>query len=183
MTHLPRRLILAALAALLALGTLPMTVLAADPIAASDIATTNEDTAVTITVTATDDDGDALSFATGSGPAHGGLGAFTGLDCSLPDPLACSAQVEYTPDANYHGPDSFTFIADDGNGGTGTGTIAITVVSVNDPPVVNEQDDRDQRGHGPHLHRCRLRLHRSERRADQRPSHRSASQRCQEPGR
>ena len=50
------------------------------------------------------------------------------------DPLACSAEVEYTPDPNYNGSDSFTFIADDGTGGTDTATVAITVTDVNDAP-------------------------------------------------
>ena len=60
-------------------------------------------------------------------------------DCELPDPDECSAEVEYTPAGNYNGPDSFTFVADDGNGGTDTATISITVTAVNDKPdAVND---------------------------------------------
>ncbi len=60
-----------------------------------------------------------------SGPAHGALvmdigGSFT-----------------YTPNANFHGTDQFTYQAVDGNGGTSnTATVSITVNSVNDLPIV-----------------------------------------------
>ena len=41
----------------------------------------------------------------------------------------------YTPAANYNGPDSFTYRADDGDGGTAT--VTVTVAAVNDAPAVN----------------------------------------------
>ncbi len=71
----------------------------------------------------TDPDGNALTAAVASNPAHGTLalnpnGAFT-----------------YTPTAGYTGPDAFTYRANDGSLNSNTATVAITVTTVNSPPV------------------------------------------------
>jgi len=42
----------------------------------------------------------------------------------------------YTPQANYQGSDSFTFKANDGTQDSNTETVSITVIAVNDAPVV-----------------------------------------------
>lgn len=42
----------------------------------------------------------------------------------------------YTPDANFNGSDSFTYMASDSNGGTDTATVTIAVTPVNDAPEV-----------------------------------------------
>src|SRR5262249_58009895 len=61
-----------------------------------------------------------------AGPAHGTLTVFN---------LATGA-FTYTPAANYSGPDSFTFKANDGAADSNTATVSITVVgSGNRPPV------------------------------------------------
>ena len=44
--------------------------------------------------------------------------------------------VTYTPNANFSGPDSFTYTVSDGNGGTDTATIDVTVTAVNDAGTV-----------------------------------------------
>lgn len=49
------------------------------------------------------------------------------------------AFVTYTPNANYDGPDSFTYTIDDGNGGTDTATVNVTV-DANSQPIA--ADDR-----------------------------------------
>jgi PKD repeat protein len=77
---------------------------------------TDEDTPLPIALAGTDVDGDALTFIN-SDPGHG---VFNG--------------GVYTPAPNYNGPDSFTYTANDGNGGTDTATVTITVRPVNDPP-------------------------------------------------
>ncbi|MGE2693022.1 Ig-like domain-containing protein, partial [Mycolicibacterium pulveris] len=41
----------------------------------------------------------------------------------------------YTPNPDFHGSDSFTYAASDGNGGTATATVYVTVNPVNDAPV------------------------------------------------
>jgi PKD repeat protein len=82
---------------------------------------TDEDTALPIALAGTDIDGDALSFGS-TDPSHG---TFTG--------------GVYTPAPNYHGPDSFTYTANDGNGGTDTARVSITVRPVNDTPRADDQ--------------------------------------------
>jgi fructose-specific component phosphotransferase system IIB-like protein len=46
-----------------------------------------------------------------------------------------SGDIVFTPDADYNGPASFTYTADDGNGGTSTATVDLTVMALNDAPV------------------------------------------------
>ena len=41
----------------------------------------------------------------------------------------------YTPDPDYNGPDSFTILIDDGNGGTAEQVVSVTVTPVNDDPT------------------------------------------------
>ena len=82
----------------------------------------NEDTPTSITLLATDLDGDSLTFAIQDPPQHG---AVTGTPPS----------VTYTPDANYNGPDSFTFTASDANSTSAPATVSLTVTAVNDAPV------------------------------------------------
>lgn len=44
--------------------------------------------------------------------------------------------VSYTPDPNFFGSDSFTYTIDDGHSHNDTATVHVTVLNVNDPPVV-----------------------------------------------
>src|SRR5205823_4935144 len=89
-----------------------------------------EDTALTIGAPgvlsgSSDADGDALSAILVSGVGHGTL------------TLSADGSLTYIRAANYHGTDSFTFKASDGNGGeSNVGNVTITVASVNDAPVV-----------------------------------------------
>jgi hypothetical protein len=41
----------------------------------------------------------------------------------------------YTPNANYHGPDSFTYTITDADGDVSTATVSITVTPVDDLPA------------------------------------------------
>ena len=92
------------------------------PVASDQSASTNEDVPVQITLAATDADGDSLTYSMVTNPAHGSL--------------AGSADARtYTPSANYNGPDSFTFKANDGIVDSSIATVSITVLPVNDSPV------------------------------------------------
>jgi VCBS repeat-containing protein len=95
------------------------------PTATDQSVSTNEDTALPVTVSGTDPENDSLSFTFDASSAQGGT--VSGLAPSL----------TYTPPADYCGPDSFGFTADDGNGGTDTGTISITVSCVDDAPSID----------------------------------------------
>ena len=95
------------------------------PAAADQTVTTDEDTGVAITVTADDTDGDTLGYVLVTSPANGSLGG------TLPD-------VTYTPDADFNGPDAFTFKTNDGQADSNVATVSITVNAVNDAPVAND---------------------------------------------
>ena len=71
------------------------------PVANDKSVSTDEDTALPITLTATEVDGDPLTFTIVTPPGHGNL---TGT----------APHVTYTPALNYNGPDSFTFKVNDG---------------------------------------------------------------------
>jgi Ca2+-binding RTX toxin-like protein len=97
----------------------------AAPVAQNQSVTTAEDTAASITLGATDGNGDSLTYSY-TQPAHGTV---TGT----------GPNVTYTPAANYNGPDSFTFKANDGTVDSNVATISITVTPVNDAPVASSQ--------------------------------------------
>ncbi len=87
------------------------------PVAAALAATTNEDQGVAIALTAADGDSTLLTYEVVTGPAHGTL---TGHPPAL----------TYTPAAHYHGSDSFTFRASDGELDSNAATVAITIADV-----------------------------------------------------
>ncbi|HWT01240.1 MAG TPA: tandem-95 repeat protein, partial [Pyrinomonadaceae bacterium] len=94
------------------------------PAADNQSVTTDEDTPKAITLTGSDADNDPLTFTVVDGPDHGQL---TGT----------APNLTYTPDADYHGPDSFTFKVNDGQvDSTSNGTVSITVSPVADTPDV-----------------------------------------------
>ena len=106
----------------------------AAPVADAQSVTTNEDTPKTITLTASDADGDALTFALRDGTTQGVLGPVGAASCTGATPNACTANVTYTPDANFNGSDSFTFTANDGQVDSAPAPVDITVNPVNDAP-------------------------------------------------
>ncbi|MGQ9351060.1 Ig-like domain-containing protein [Mycolicibacterium gilvum] len=93
------------------------------PTAVADIATTAEDTPAVIDVRAndTDPDGDALTVTAVGSPLHGTV-------------VVLDGKVNYTPTADYHGTDTFTYTISDGEL-TDTATVTVTVTPVNDLPV------------------------------------------------
>ncbi|WP_395018683.1 cadherin-like domain-containing protein [Dongia sp.] len=103
----------------------------ATPITTDDAYSTDEDVKLVVAAGTgvlsndSDPDGDPLTVTAFTQGAHGSVvvnadGSFT-----------------YTPDKDYNGPDSFTYDASDGKGGTTTATVSITVNPVNDDPVAN----------------------------------------------
>jgi len=109
--------------------TLPNT----PPNAADDTATTDEDQTVTINVLANDSDpdGDTLSISSVSAPANGSA-------------TINGDTIDYTPNPDYYGTDSFTYTITDGTD-TATATVTVTVNGVNDAPLaVDDSADTEQ---------------------------------------
>jgi VCBS repeat-containing protein len=105
------------------------------PIASDDAYGTAEDTTLTINdpltegVLANDTDAD------GTGPTTGLTAVL--VDSPLHGTLTLSADGTFTylPDADYVGPDTFRYEANDGTGSSNIATVAIDVTTVNDPPA------------------------------------------------
>lgn len=115
-----------------------VTCAADSPRPAADAATTPEDTSVLVDVLANDSDpdGGALTLGTIGDPAHGTA-------------VAEAGKVRYIPDADYCGPDAFTYAVTSA-GGAATGSVEVSVTCVNDAPVAaadQAETDEDQAVH------------------------------------
>jgi VCBS repeat-containing protein len=116
------------------LATVSLTIVATNipPMAVNDSYTTSEDTILAIQAAGvlgndTDADADTLTAVLVNNVMHGSLA------------LNANGGFVYTPAANYNGPDSFTYMANDGSTNSGVATVSITVTPVNDAPVANNQ--------------------------------------------
>ena len=95
------------------------------PVAGNDSGAVAEDGSVNIAVLGNDSDPDSDTLAvTGVSNPPNGSASVNGDDT-----------INYQPDANYNGADSFSYTLSDGNGGTDTGNVSVTVNPVNDAPV------------------------------------------------
>ncbi len=92
------------------------------PVADLQPVTTAEDTPVVINLMASDPDGDTLNYTVMKEPTHGQLSG-------------TAPNLTYTPNANFNGPDSFTFKVNDGTMDSFVATLSITVTVVNDAPT------------------------------------------------
>ena len=99
------------------------------PVAADDAYSVDEDTVLTVNdtigllVNDSDVDGDTLTASLVSDVAHGTLN------------LSSDGSFTYTPDADFHGTDTFTYLANDGSEDSQTATVTLTVTPVNDAPT------------------------------------------------
>ena len=84
----------------------------------------NEDTPFNGSLTGSDVEGSPLTYSQGSVlAAHGSV------------TINPNGSFNYTPTANYSGPDSFTFKVNDGTANSAEATVTVTVSSLNDVPV------------------------------------------------
>ena len=113
-------------------ATVNITVLAVDDasIAVDDAYNVTEDSdATTFDVLANDYDidGDTITISTATQPAHGSISiAVDGLS------------IDYTPDADFFGADSFTYNV---SSGISPATVTVNVTPVNDAPIITTSDN------------------------------------------
>ncbi|MDZ4253021.1 MAG: Ig-like domain-containing protein, partial [Sulfuritalea sp.] len=96
------------------------------PTLADQAFVTAEDTilAGNLLATAADVEGDSLTVTLVAGPANGTLA------------LDADGGFVYTPNINFNGSDAFTYRVNDGELDSGLATVALTVMPVNDAPVI-----------------------------------------------
>jgi VCBS repeat-containing protein len=103
-------------------GSFTATVTNTLPVAVANAYTTNANTPLTVAASGvlgndSDADGDAITAAQVTGPAHGALS------------LNANGGFTYTPAAGYSGADSFTYRANDGRQNGNTVTVSLTIQS------------------------------------------------------
>jgi RHS repeat-associated protein len=94
------------------------------PVADPQSIATDEDLTVAITLSGTDVDGDVLAYQISSGPLHGTLSGE-------------SPNLIYSPNPNFNGSDTFSFVVNDGMVDSIPAVIDIAIAPVNDPPVAD----------------------------------------------
>jgi cellulose biosynthesis protein BcsQ len=92
------------------------------PIAEPQTVTMAEDAPDVVTLGGNDPDGDTVVYSVVTDPVHGALSG-------------TAPNLTYTPNRDFHGPDSFTFKVNDGAADSAPATVSITVTKVNDPSV------------------------------------------------
>jgi len=96
------------------------------PVAQDQFLDVQEDDVLGVLLSATDTDLDDLTYNVIQQPTYGSLSGE-------------APNLTYTPEANFNGEDSFTFIANDGTDDSNVATVAIVVSSVNDVPTADDQ--------------------------------------------
>jgi alkaline phosphatase len=98
------------------------------PIAADDSSATDEDTPLVIEVLSndTDPENDPIAVESVTQPSNG-IAANNGTN------------VTYTPNPDFSGADTFTYLATDGANSSNVATVTITVNAINDAPVADGQ--------------------------------------------
>jgi hypothetical protein len=97
-----------------------------NPPSGQDLAVTlDEDGAVASFLRASDPDNDPLTYGILTGPTSGAV--------VLTDPL--TGAYRYTPNKDFSGPDSFTYLANDGSVDSAPAAVSLTIRPVNDAPV------------------------------------------------
>jgi len=91
----------------------------------------SEDTVITNALVATDVDGPQLSYIVVNQPAHGSV------------TINANGIFSYTPNADFNGPDSFKFKANDGTLDSNIATVSLTVFPAPDAPVITSNGGGD----------------------------------------
>ena len=105
------------------------------PVAQDDSASVDEDNKILIDVLANDSDadGDALEIVLGKEPSYGSV-------------KVVDNKIEYTPNKDYNGQDSFTYSVSDSKEQSQEATVSITINPVNDAPVAEDDSESVDEG-------------------------------------
>ncbi|WP_347250360.1 retention module-containing protein, partial [Zoogloea sp.] len=98
------------------------------PIAAPDIATTPENTPVTVAVLGNDSDPEGNPLTVTGATVDPALGSVV---------INPDGTLTFTPANDFNGPVVITYTISDGQGGTATSTVSIDVTPINEAPVAN----------------------------------------------
>ena len=96
------------------------------PVADAQMLSSPEDSQLDIVLTGSDVDGDALSFNVTVQPMNGALSG-------------TAPNLQYLPDADFNGSDTFSFVANDSTENSASATIDIDITPVNDLPTATAQ--------------------------------------------
>ena len=109
-------------------ATVSLTVTPANdaPVATTQNVAATEDATKAINLGGSDVDGNSITYAIVTQPAHGTLSG-------------TAPNMTYKPATNYNGPDSFTFKVNDGSLDSPAAAVALTVAPANDTPIALEQ--------------------------------------------
>jgi VCBS repeat-containing protein len=111
--------------------TITVTAVNDPPAAGDDAYTISEDAELNVAAPGvlgndTDGENDSLTAALVSNISNGSL------------TLNANGSFNYTPNHNFNGADTFTYVANDGTANSNLATVTITVTAVNDPPVAGD---------------------------------------------
>ena len=95
------------------------------PVASAQSVSTDQNTALSITLSGSDAENSALTFSVLTQPTNGTLSG-------------TAPNLTYTPNANFFGADSFTFRVSDGSLNSNTATVSITVNQTNQAPTTSD---------------------------------------------
>jgi VCBS repeat-containing protein len=105
------------------------------PVAQNQAYDVNEDQTVTgysVDNGTIDVEQNSLTYTVVDGPTHGSLTM-----------NASTGGFSYTPEANYNGPDSFTYKANDGTADSNVATVSLTIEGTNDAPTITSNGGED----------------------------------------
>ena len=109
-----------------ALATISLTVNPVNdlPTANDATVTTDEDTNLNVLISGSDIDGDSLTYQVVTQPANGSISG-------------TAPNLIYTPNADFNGTDSFSYLVNDGTVDSIEATVSISINTINDAPTAN----------------------------------------------
>ena len=110
------------------------------PVAKNQTVITDSDTSVDITLVATDVDNDVLTYIVKSLPVNGTLKNNNSIITQGQLPIAVSAsELKYTPNTNFSGSDSFTFVARDLSIASFAAANGLALITKNGIPITSDK--------------------------------------------